>query len=141
MESFPATFNQAAVEAELLKLHATSSAANYARTYVFEQHQKYLASGKPYFSIDLTPYSSAVRVIIIDELLSRFPAVGYRGLTQNDHQDRLMRMALTGELSSPKSTAQQSVILIKTASTVENETKFVIAMTANCAKTLTTYKW
>jgi hypothetical protein len=136
---------------KVLEQNAQEVAADKARLYIVERYEKFIAHEKPYFQVILTDYNPPIRVIVIGELLERFPNIGYRAPTRTptnlaSERDQIMdlllnMMARDASHTPKKQEDRQKVFRLTSASEAALYTHFLVALTDESSRILETYNW
>jgi hypothetical protein len=138
MESFPETFNFKIAQQELVEDMARhkNKLAQSARALIIKSYDASKKQLMPYFIIDLSKYPSYTKVTVMQELLEKFPNIGYEKLDLYP-----IGSSPDGEgiqLLCGKSPIQSlgKVVRLQNATDACNGNKFVVPLVTTIAKQL-----
>lgn len=77
MEAFPDSFNMKQCEQDIKTVVNSNPEVKAARKYIMETAEKAIKNNQEYFVINLSKYSLFTKMAVLEELIIRFPYIGF----------------------------------------------------------------
>jgi len=141
--SFSENFNSEKLTKELLDNVIKSSDAKKISDYIQEQSKKHMAAHHPYFLINLADFVKIplVRQTVLEALNIRFKYIGHRCYDDDSLVNQTIS-AMFGFSKIPENSNIKSYgIKYSTNQDFYERTEFIVAITEEFGKTLTSQRW
>ena len=140
MTAFPDDFCFANSEKIIKEKVMSSEELDNVRKYIMEQHKKAINDTREYFTIDLSSYEPIVRATVMQELITKFPHIGYPSEIITSQINNVCKLIFSNDPNQAKISLEKRLIE-KVEKINPNVKKYIIALTSNFRDSMTSYYW